>query len=66
MHTTYPELLVLYALLALETCTQKDIGDAFGLTKQTVNHTIRNLQQRDMITVQVSSRDKKGKIGPAE
>ncbi len=58
----YPELMVLYAMKTKDRLTQKEIGEGYGLLKQTVNTVIRDLKARGYITLEPSKEDKREKL----
>lgn len=59
---SYPELMVLYALVTMDELKQKQIADSFGLQKQTVNTVIKALNQRELVRLIASEKDKREKI----
>lgn len=58
----YPELMVLYAMKTKGRMTQKEIGEGYGLLKQTVNTVIRDLKARGYILLEPSKDDKREKL----
>lgn len=57
-----PELFVLYALYTRGELTQKEIGNSYGLLKQTVHTVIRSLRQKGYIILKQSEKDKREKF----
>lgn len=58
---SYTELSVLYALAAKKPTTQKAISEHYGLPKQTVNHCIRDFQNKKYIKLEAGQKDKREK-----
>ncbi len=58
---SYPTFRVLYALSKGRSMTQKEIVEYFGMTKQTVNTVIRQLNQDGYVSLKPGSRDHREK-----
>jgi len=54
-------LFVLYALLAHQPVTQKEIADFTGLSKQTVSTVMRSLKQEGLVALQAGQTDRREK-----
>lgn len=59
---SYPEMVVLYALMTRKNLSQKKICEDYGLTKQTVNGLINKLEKKELLTLVTNPKDKREKI----
>lgn len=58
----YPELMVLYALVVEGRMTQREIGENYGMQKQTVNTVIKSLHTRGYVQLTPGTIDKREKV----
>lgn len=59
---SYSQMVVLYALMTRKNLSQKKICENYGLTKQTVNGLINDLEKKKLLSLVTNPKDKREKI----